>query len=346
MPCCLKSSRRRKDKQGEPSGQALDRSVIDELNHSFVQAMDQGSGHGMPHAKLNRMVDDLFDRSIAQGSTHKTLVFVRRIDTVEEIRDLLHVRFQQEMNRASPTSAFLSSPEMAGKPWPADFWQSSGDDGLAPEVELQATLASGDEAQDEGDEPDLPAGAATQNRAFREQPKLAYFEALKQRSETHDINGKLVSFRSRLHSHTDLLHKPLRGFLHRRPAPHGEPVDKDELAWQMNRERWQRLLLAVVGQAGSTSRTTIGCWAIRRSTRRSPAGWQPCSCACCSPCARPTSWSTCISCTRTCRRRRTVRRRCPTNCSGCLSRTRCQRRWRRTLPTSARACATGSTTST
>ena len=237
-------------KQGEPSGQALDRSVIDELNHSFVQAMHQGSGHGMPHAKLNRMVDDLFDRSIAQGSTHKTLVFVRRIDTVEEIRDLLHVRFQQEIDaRIADWRVFLSSPEMAGKPWPADFWQSSGDDGLAPEVELQATLASGDEAQDEGDEPDLPAGAATQNRAFREQPKLAYFEALKQRSETHDINGKLVSFRSRLHSHTDLLHKPLRGFLHRRPAPHGEPVDKDELAWQMNRERWQRLLLAVVGQA-------------------------------------------------------------------------------------------------
>lgn len=234
-------------KQSEPSGQALDRNAIDELNLSFVEAMELGSGYGMPHAKLNRMVDELFDRSIAQGSTQKTLVFVRRIDTVEEIRDLLHVRFQNEVDaRLGAWRGLLSDPDVAGTPWQDSFWQVPAVGAEAQEP-LPEEPPVNDDEEDEEDEL-LPAGDATHNQAYREQAELPYFEALKQRSETHAHNGKLVSFRSRLHSHTDLLHKPMRGFLHRRPAPQdGESPAKEDQAWQLNRERWQRLLVAVLG---------------------------------------------------------------------------------------------------
>lgn len=235
-------------KQSEPFGQALDRNAIDELNFSFVEAMGQGSGYGMPHAKLNRMVDELFDRSIVRGSTQKTLVFVRRIDTVEEIRDLLHLRFQEDVDaRLGAWCELLSGPVVAGAPWTGSFWQVPATGAEAQEPLPEATPANDDEEDDDDELP--PAGVATHNQAYREQAELPYFEALKQRSETHPHNGKLVSFRSRLHSHMDLLHKPMRGFLHRRPAPrNGESPAKEDQAWQRNRERWHRLLLAVLGQ--------------------------------------------------------------------------------------------------
>jgi hypothetical protein len=234
-------------KQSEPAGQALDRNVIDELNHSFVQAMAQPGGYGLPHAKLNRMVDALFDHSIANGSTRKTLVFVRRIDTVEEIRDLLHVRFQQEVDaRLTGWHGLLSLPGVQGEPWQGSFWlvPATGAEALPPLPE--EPVAANDDQEDDDDELP-PAGAATHNQAYRQQADLPYFEALKQRSETHAHNGKLVSFRSRLHSHADLLSKPMRGFLHRRPAPQdGESTVQDDAAWQRNRARWERLLRAVL----------------------------------------------------------------------------------------------------
>jgi hypothetical protein len=234
-------------KQDETTSHALDRNVIDELNSSFVQAMENGSGYGLPHAKLNRMVDDLFDRSLANGSTQKTLVFVRRIDTVEEIRDMLHERFQQAIDaRIECWRTLLSSPDVAGKLWKGSFWQDPavGAEAEDPDPEDQP-VKEVDEDEDEL----LLSGTVTHNQAYREQAELPYFEALKQRSETHHHNGKLVSFRSRLHAHVDLLHKPIRGFLHRRPAPvAGESPEKDDHAWQLNRQRWHRLLLAVLGQ--------------------------------------------------------------------------------------------------
>jgi hypothetical protein len=238
-------------RQTDPSGNAIDRTVIDELNHSFVQAMPQALGYGLPHAKLHGMADLLFERSLAQGSIDKTLVFVRRIDTVEEIRDLLHVRFQGEVDkRIAAWHELLSAPEMAtqSKHWTGSFWDVESDGHGAAGLE-----GEGDEVEDgdsdsatgnDNDDDDAPhTGPATHNHAYREQPKLAYFEALKKRSATHEQNGKLVSFRSRLHGHVDLMDKPLRGFLHRRPEQ-----DADDAAWRLNKQRWQRFLRAVMGE--------------------------------------------------------------------------------------------------
>lgn len=234
-----------KDHPADPSKQAPDRNVIDELNRSFVQAMPKAAGHGLPHAKLHRTVNELFERSLKHGSIEKTLVFVRRLDTVEEIRDLLHVRFQHHLDeRIDDWHVLLSSPErkLSSKPWRGSFWQAT--DGTTEQAEPEDK-----KTPDDVDEEDNATNvAATHNRAYREQQALAYFEALK-RSETGGRNGKLVSFRSRLHSHTDLMGKPLRGFLHRRPeVVPGVPADGDDAAWELNRMRWRRFLCAVLGE--------------------------------------------------------------------------------------------------
>lgn len=234
-----------KDHPADPSKQAPDRNVIDELNRSFVQAMPQAAGHGLPHAKLHRTVNELFERSLKHGSIEKTLVFVRRLDTVEEIRDLLHVRFQRHLDkRIDDWHVLLSSPErkLSSKPWQGSFWQATDGTTEKADPEDNETPADVDE------EDNAHNAAATHNRAYREQQALAYFEALK-RSETGGRNGKLVSFRSRLHSHTDLMGKPLRGFLHRRPeVVPGVPADGDDAAWELNRMRWRRFLCAVLGE--------------------------------------------------------------------------------------------------
>lgn len=226
--------------------QAPDRNVIDELNRSFVQAMPPAAGHGLPHAKLHRTVNELFELSLKQGSIEKTLVFVRRLDTVEEIRDLLHVRFQRHLDeRIEEWRALLGSPEIKGAStaWDGSFWHAPDDVGEQAEPEENEPPADVD---DDADDP--RTAPATHNQAYREQPSLAYFEALK-RSEAGGRNGKLVSFRSRLHSHTDLMGKPMRGFLHRRPVPLPSALeDGDDAAWERNGERWRRFLCAVLGE--------------------------------------------------------------------------------------------------
>jgi hypothetical protein len=93
--------------QNDETNVALDRTVIDDLNHSFVKAMTPqnraqplaSQSVALPRAKLNRTADELFEHSLKDGANDKTLVFVRRIDTVEEIRDQLNVRFQQQVDQ-------------------------------------------------------------------------------------------------------------------------------------------------------------------------------------------------------------------------------------------------------
>lgn len=223
---------------------ALDRNVIDGLNRSFVRAMPMAAGHGLPHAKLHRTVDELFDRSMLDGSIEKTLVFVRRIDTVEEMRDLLHVKFQREVDaRIQAWRELLAGVDFAKNAdlWQGDFWtdQRQGPDDSSEEDQDDA-LDKGGEQDD--DAPD--AGAATHNRGFREQTSLAYFEALKKRSGIKERHGKLVSFRTRLLVDREKSRSPLRGFLVARP---GEPSGPGERAQEENRVHWRRLLAALLG---------------------------------------------------------------------------------------------------
>lgn len=231
-------------KQEPEHGAALDRNVIDGLNRSFVRAMPMAAGHGLPHAKLHRTVDELFDRSLRDGSIEKTLVFVRRIDTVEEMRDLLHVKFQREVDaRIQAWRELLAGDDFARMTelWEGDFWtdqRQDPNDGLEedPDDALDKAVEQDDDAPD--------AGSATHNQGFREQTSLAYFEALKKRSGTKERHGKLVSFRTRLLVDREKSRSPLRGFLVARP---GEQSESGERAREENRGHWRRLLAVLLG---------------------------------------------------------------------------------------------------
>lgn len=230
-------------KQEPEPGVALDRNVIDSLNRSFVQAMPAAAGHGLPHAKLHRTVDELFERSLLDGSIEKTLVFVRRIDTVEEMRDLLHVKFQSEVDaRIQAWRELLAGDQFAASAdlWRGDFWtdqrQEQDDDTGDEPDDADEKIEHDDDAPD--------AGSATHNRRFREQISLAYFEALKKRSGTRERHGKLVSFRSRLLADREKSGSPLRGFLLARP---GESARQGEAGQDENRKYWARLLVALLG---------------------------------------------------------------------------------------------------
>ncbi|WP_296945604.1 DEAD/DEAH box helicase family protein [uncultured Massilia sp.] len=214
----------RQRKEADP---APDRNAIDLLNASFGRAM-QVSGAGLPHAKLNSVADALFARSLADGGVDKTLVFVRRIDTVEELRDLLHLKFQADLDeRIEAWREMLASPAFAdhASPWGRTFWDQQGDDDEPP-----AEAVEGDAPPDSGE------GAG--NTGYRSQASLPYFEALKQRSMVKAQNGLLVSFRARLLRTDDASSNPLQGFLVKR-ASGTSP--------QRQHERWVRLLCALFG---------------------------------------------------------------------------------------------------
>lgn len=231
-------------KQDDEPSVALDRNVIDGLNRSFLRAMPMAAGHGLPHAKLHRTVDELFNRSLLDGSIEKTLVFVRRIDTVEEMRDLLHVKFQREVDaRIQAWSELLGSEEFRGRGdlWQGDFWTDQRQEleegpGEDPDDALDRAV--------EQDEDAPHAGAATHNQGFREQTSLAYFEALKKRSGTKERHGKLVSFRTRLLTDREKSRSPLRGFLVAHP---GEPSVFRAGDQEENGAYWTRLLAALLG---------------------------------------------------------------------------------------------------
>jgi hypothetical protein len=251
--------------QNDEPGVAFDRTVIDDLNHGFVRAMKALNGSqqtapqtaALPHAKLNRATDALFEHSLKDGSCQKTLVFVRRIDTVEEIRDLLNAKFQQQVDQRIETwRTNLIGPAFGtqGKsPWIKDaFWEAgaaSATEGVDEEV-VAAEKKADEEAEREsieefGDDGTL-AGEAHRN-AFRDALKLPYFEALK-RGQTGGHHGMLVSFGSRLLSAKDASRNPLRGFLLKRPQPSDEVVSEaNEIHWQNNAARWTRFLQIVLG---------------------------------------------------------------------------------------------------
>jgi len=231
-------------KQDDEPSAALDRNVIDGLNRSFLRAMPMAAGHGLPHAKLHRTVDELFNRSLLDGSIEKTLVFVRRIDTVEEMRDLLHVKFQREVDaRIQAWSELLGSVKFPGRGdlWQGDFWTDQRQEPEeGPDEDPDDAL---DRAVEQDD--DAPhAGAATHNQGFREQTSLAYFEALKKRSGTKERHGKLVSFRTRLLTDREKSRSPLRGFLVAHP---GEPSGFRAGDQEGNGAYWRRLLAALLG---------------------------------------------------------------------------------------------------
>ncbi|MFJ1254254.1 helicase-related protein [Cupriavidus sp. CuC1] len=248
----------------DKANRAMDRTVIDELNHSFVKAMNGRTGaerpgqHAMalPHAKLNRTAEALFERSLKDGAGDKTLVFVRRIDTVEEIRDLLHVQFQRQVDRrieAWETLAGLDAFGGKGNPGmtPDAFWASrlAEDDSHDANEGEDAPSDSLDGNDDDEDDEDGENGETFRASEFREAIALPYFDALKRASGERKQNGKLVSFIQRLLSATLPSQKPLRGFLLRRPEEPTGTEEQNERIWRKNAERWARFLDIVLGAA-------------------------------------------------------------------------------------------------
>jgi hypothetical protein len=236
---------------------APDRTEIDKLAASFASAMT-GSGKvgaslqgvTLPHAKLNRAADALFARSLADASNDKTLVFVRRIDSVEELRDLMHVRFQNAVDRRiGEWRTMLANGDMTirGKLWDADsFWRSRGDDAGPVEIgEDDAAIVMSDEEAKEDEEHGQPEPGA-----LHQTPDLPYFRALKRASGSNDGHGKLVSFWSRLLSAKDPSQNPLRAFLLKRPDDLDDEARRGTARyWADNARRWDRFLAAVLGEA-------------------------------------------------------------------------------------------------
>ncbi|MEZ2299376.1 SNF2-related protein [Variovorax sp. RCC_210] len=220
--------------------ESLDRMSIDALAQSFnASAADhrlggQDAGHAsvaLPHAKLSDAVKRVFQRSLSDASTHKTLIFVRRLDTVEELRDGLLLEFQKAVDHrlsvwrdwlhAPPSSITLREPAWK----PSRFWStpSHPDDDGPDDIE----------PQDASDAPsELNGGEAAPVAG-----SLDYFAAIQEK-------GKLHSFQSRLRDRT-FARNPLRGFLQTRPVDSG---GQDETAWAAVDRWWERLVVLCMGE--------------------------------------------------------------------------------------------------
>jgi hypothetical protein len=85
-----------KNKQVKP----IDEKYLEELGKSFkaLQNIANSNPKGLPHAKVDQVVNELTSACLKNGSTIKELVFVRRIDTVDELADRLLHEFQDILN--------------------------------------------------------------------------------------------------------------------------------------------------------------------------------------------------------------------------------------------------------
>lgn len=78
------------------SAEPIDESYLEQLGDSFrvLQNREDGRALGLPHAKVDQVVRELAGACLAKGSRCKELVFVRRLDTVDELADRLLHEFQ------------------------------------------------------------------------------------------------------------------------------------------------------------------------------------------------------------------------------------------------------------
>ncbi|WP_158934072.1 DEAD/DEAH box helicase [Burkholderia sp. S171] len=282
----------RDGKQGKRNDEpnvALDRTVIDDLNHSFVKAMTPlnhpqplaSQSVALPHAKLNRTADELFEHSLKDGGNDKTLVFVRRIDTVEEIRDLLNARFQQQVDqRIAVWRTLLVEPDFEQRSkslWDsgASWWNRADDPGEAVEedsIDIPKQSFDGDEDDDFG-----ASGETLRRSQFRDAVSLPYFEALKRASGIKEHHGKLVSFGSRLLSAKDPSRKPLRGFLLKCPESSDDESGRAlDAIWVKNSQRWLRFLAAILGAERVTQlrADNTRAWLFANTIHSTPDAWK------------------------------------------------------------------------
>ena len=148
----------------------------------------------LPHAKVDHVVADLADRCLANGTSTKELVFVRRVATVDELADGLLREFQQILNQR--IGAFGEDPK--------DYW------GSAPEKE---DGDGNDTDVNETGEPTDSLGPIGE---------LPYLKALSA------VKGKL----GRLTIYRNSLGKPETSTIRFLLVPEEEMTDEDKATWQ------------------------------------------------------------------------------------------------------------------
>jgi hypothetical protein len=225
---------------GKPPEETPDRSLINQLNASFFKAMLPGVERGdppdpkynLPHAKLSQVCDSLAQACLRDGELHKTLVFVRRIDTVNELVLGLMSRFQDQLDgRLAAWRDLLSTPG-DGFTRREDVWDSGGfwnnDDYEPVSTDDPAVDENGDgDAEDPQEEDELSRRAGS----------MPYFAATKKASGKRASNGKLYSFQSRLLT-APTRAVPFAGFLLHRAAHPGI----EDAVWDKADAHWARLV--------------------------------------------------------------------------------------------------------
>lgn len=186
----------------EPSGGTSepdvppDRGDIDQLNKSLRKVLvdnklttEKGAElKNIPHPKLYHVVDQLVENCLKNAPNHKTLVFVRRLATVEELIDLLKQRFQKLIDmRIDKWPSIIEGLQINdGKKrtfsGSNDFWNIND---LADDVDSIDTEPEGGDAN--FDEPDL-----------------SYYKAISKKNDKQERNGMLYSFLTRLLQPTSL----------------------------------------------------------------------------------------------------------------------------------------------
>lgn len=239
-----------KEKQEETP----DRSFIDALNQSFRRAMLAGedaktaSIYNMPHAKLNETAARIFELDLRNGSNRKSLVFVRRLDTVDELLALLLGHFQNEVDRRLELwRSFLAKGQtgvsLRESVWKrGSFWTWSRDaeDDLEGDEDFKAEMGTLD---DQG-ENEINLGRAGE---------LPYFESLKRYKSKNRENGMLTSFQSRLLVTGKISSNPLRGFLLVPPeSDHlgkgSKDVSSTDEVWIIADKCWELFIEEVMGK--------------------------------------------------------------------------------------------------
>jgi len=181
----------------EPSGHVADagevppdRGDIDQLNKSLRDVLvdsklanrSDADLKNIPHPKLYHVADQLVESCLKNSPNHKTLVFVRRLATVEELIALLKQRFQKLIDhRVNDWSSVIKDDQIqiGSKRSFSDaneFWSIN-------ELEEDPESVQSEQEEDE---------------FSIKEPDLSYFKAIRKKSEKEEHNGMLYSFSTRL----------------------------------------------------------------------------------------------------------------------------------------------------
>lgn len=178
---------------GDKPEETPDRQAIDHLNDSLRNKLiekgllqeEQISHVSLPHPKLQQVVKEVSDRCFRFGANEKSLIFVRRLDTVDELVFQLQKQFQRELDDrirrwGEILSVHPSRDTNRQRLEPDTFWQLKGFTDNEEQLDLSMISEEGDDEDDIGKESTLP-----------------YFSAIKKASKEKGM-GFLFSFFTRL----------------------------------------------------------------------------------------------------------------------------------------------------